>query len=1111
MFYIENSIKQSDVQNIINLASSQEENFKEKIRSIFQKSVSDVSQVTNEFINNSVAVIKNELGPEDIKAFRVICRELAIVFDLSEKYKNQELRTSNWWLLADWYEFFIILGLLERTYKEEVLRAELAKIAAEKSGSSISLDIEKYSITDQSALVEIAKIAAAKNDSDLSLYIRQYRIKDQAALIEVAKIAAAQNGKGVSLAIQNYGIADEGALADIAKIAAASDGKGLSQYIENYAITEPSALVEIAKIAAAQNGSGVSLVIQNYGIADQAALADIAKIAAAQNGVGVSYYIKRYNIKDQAALVEIAKIAAAQCGWAVSLYIQNYEIRDQAALIDIAKIAAAQNGKAVSRYIQNYEIRDQAALIDIAKIAAAQNGMGVSRYIQNYGIKDLAVLIEIAKIAAAQSGWGASVYIQNYGIKDPDVLIDIAKIAAAQNGWKVSLHIQKYGIMDQIEILDVFFVGVRDQQVINCQNFLIKKPETEDLYPSLRLFQHKDLDDLEIKAFIGSIECSIFKEIGEDLAKEKNLLVRDETLRCLALVCLGCQLKDVPLVNQEEGEKLVKGLLSLRNPVMRRALIEDVVEALKEYTALKNLKDLRVQSTVNLRCILPLMLLTSLVGRKHYQKIGATFKHKDFKEIRRINTLLECLVMLSKNKILSLEEKGFIVTRLLFGGENPSPKMVYQNAFMVLGCLSFGKEKEIKELEDSSLLLGILEREFIERLGLTHTEDFFTIFLKFQESFRTKDAVFTYAAAIERLPPYEKELSKPVLQRYVQGILDGSFKDKRYEKENNPHLQEVFKDPTLEEEWKKGAEYSLESFLSEDKGSFKEDKPIDFRAFFIEKIMRDRHFPKDSIPYVTEFLENLIPLKESLKKVKEAIKSVENPNEVANLGLQEKMLQLMDPEISSQDAIRILKNLINSLSKSGSEVELINDLEGKLLTAKALTINRPQRFYDDWKVVDTDDPALLLVLGSEVSGSCQRVEGNPNLNKCLLAYLMDGKNRALAVVNAKGEIQARSILRLLWDKRNSCPILFQERIYSQAQCPSQIADVLNQACLKRAKELNLTLLSETPSSKVYPNPVYSLGSVAPFEYVDADERGVTQGKWSLEKVFVQSCSLYLKV
>ena len=40
--------------------------------------------------------------------------------------------------------------------------------------------------------------------------------------------------------------------------------------------------------------------------------------------------------------------------------------------------------------------------------------------------------------------------------------------------------------------------------------------------------------------------------------------------------------------------------------------------------------------------------------------------------------------------------------------------------------------------------------------------------------------------------------------------------------------------------------------------------------------------------------------------------------------------------------------------------------------------------YEGWKIVDTDDPEYLLMCGTAVKGSCQRVDGDPDLNKCLL-------------------------------------------------------------------------------------------------------------------------------
>ncbi len=300
------------VSEIMDLVSRKEGNFKEQIRSIFQRSVSDESQVTNEFVNNWVAAIKKQLGPVDIKAFEIVCHELAIAFNLSEKYKTQEHIPTDFLVSKSWHELCLTLGLSKKIYKDGVLRAELAKIAAVENPRELSRNIRTYCIKNPATLVDVAKIAAAKDGAAVSQYIQRYKIKDQAILVEVAKIAAAEDGGMLSQYIQNYGITDQTGLVEIAKIAAAQNGKELSEYIQKYAITDSVALIEIAKIAAAQNGKRLSQSIERYCIKDQVALIEIAKIAAAQNGWGVSFYIGNYDIKDLDALIEVAKIAAAE-------------------------------------------------------------------------------------------------------------------------------------------------------------------------------------------------------------------------------------------------------------------------------------------------------------------------------------------------------------------------------------------------------------------------------------------------------------------------------------------------------------------------------------------------------------------------------------------------------------------------------------------------------------------------------------------------------------------------------------------------------------------------------------------------------------------------------
>jgi len=76
------------------------------------------------------------------------------------------------------------------------------------------------------------------------------------------------------------------------------------------------------------------------------------------------------------------------------------------------------------------------------------------------------------------------------------------------------------------------------------------------------------------------------------------------------------------------------------------------------------------------------------------------------------------------------------------------------------------------------------------------------------------------------------------------------------------------------------------------------------------------------------------------------------------------------------------------------------------------------------ELVDTDHWEDLLLSGTEVLGSCQRIDGLPNTNKCLLAYVMDGKNRMIALREKKsGQVVARSLFRLLLTETSHRPIL----------------------------------------------------------------------------------------
>ncbi len=155
---------------------------------------------------------------------------------------------------------------------------------------------------------------------------------------------------------------------------------------------------------------------------------------------------------------------------------------------------------------------------------------------------------------------------------------------------------------------------------------------------------------------------------------------------------------------------------------------------------------------------------------------------------------------------------------------------------------------------------------------------------------------------------------------------------------------------------------------------------------------------------------------------------------------------------------------------------------------------------------DSDQWEDLLLSGTEMQGSCQDIKDVAHINKCLIAYILDGKNRLMLIRDKNQKIVLRVFLRILWDPVKKTPVLFMERSYSN---PTHLipAKKLEEGCIAKAHAMGLPLLANIgnyPHLKThpkYPGSVEALGSQAPFEYVDAKEKGTTSikenGKFSI--------------
>ena len=1005
---------------------------------------------------------------------------------------------------------------------------EIAKTAACSSAKGTSEYIKNYGITREKDLVEIAKTAARENGWQVSRYIKNYEIANEKGRIEVAKIAVQQNGEGTSLYIKNYGITSQQDLIEIAKTASRYYGRETSQHIKNYEIASEKGRIEVAKTAARYDGEGTSQHIKNYGITNQQELIQIAKIAARYDGEGfvarynragdlvwydgegVSAYIKNYGITNQQDLIEIAKISAQRDGRKTSRYIENYGITNQEDLIEVAKISAQRDGRGTSEYIKNYEIASEKGRIEVAKISAQRDGRGTSEYIKNYEVLNEEERIKIAKLAARENGWQVSRYIKNYEIASEKGRIEVAKTAAQQNGEGTSQYIENYEITEQEDLMQVVKLAIKGSIANNlAKNFWhhlshcgfsqanLKKIRL--LYacymecnknPSMQHFidEYSYMEcnkNPSMQLFITEIEKKISLE--QDSQKlEKLQKKKQKALLYFSLVSEKCIDSNRSLT--KEQQKYFIRALEYRHRKNSCFLMWSLAENFQKEQYFPRYEKLILSSQGQplVHLILPMILVSEWmiesssplrsIDKKKLEKITDFLKKKQIRESFRssegfLSNLLQALIALSHLSTISLEQKIHLLNQFLRTdlpidqGKNwkkhckKSLDTLYILASMNLldPILS-----ELKDDDPFSSFILLFERELKSILLLDAFEDnFYEKYLTIEEKSRVPLALVKYAGNIKSCT--ETRVTQE-LQRLVTHILKDSLKEGRYEIENNPHLQKIHKDfPEIFQAWQITQE-AIEVKPREEK-----HKSMNFLAFLKEKILTDNHLPKVPLE-LAQYLEGKPYSIENMKKTDQQIMRL--------------FEILCNTSVDITEKLTILKELSPLIDQN----EFKNDIDS--LYMNLTETNKKKNVL----VVDSDHWQDLFLSGTEVLGSCQRIDGDPILNVCLMAYVLDGKNRILCVKDPiTGKILARCIFRLLL--KDDQVVLFQERIYPSS---CKYVELLNKLAEIRARELDLELFTcnTRDNLSLEKFTLKSLGSCSPYEYADASG-GKTKGAFSI--------------
>ncbi len=461
--------------------------------------------------------------------------------------------------------------------------------------------------------------------------------------------------------------------------------------------------------------------------------------------------------------------------------------------------------------------------------------------------------------------------------------------------------------------------------------------------------------------------------------------------------------------------------------------------------------------------------LTLSYAENDGDKILNLIDKNNFKDHIHFNTLISYLAEVSRNRYLyhgnlelvlrrtknAIEQYNKpILLRTLTAYENIS-KLYGIDAF--LSCMESGEDPKAYF---SSRFEATFDFGNIDNLADKYHNTF--------AQFRDPLGIFVYMGSLKAIQLSDEGVIK-AFKTYIISVLNNEFYNLRYNESLNPHLQTIFSAPggqATKESWRNNR-------LPEPLNTSGKCSAINYRDFFIKKIMTDKHLESiQNFPRLEKYLQNNL-LERSGK------------NSPAEMSAEEEFEHLL---IGICEGTTKIEALLNKLGQKKMRTlslgEFKNDLESLKPQKTAAT---------NFTIEETDDSCDLLMIGTEIRGSCQRIDGNPEQNKCLVSYLLNGEIKAIVVKSAR-KIVARSLVRLMWDSEAQHPVILQERMYNNISGEDEIEARINEWAIEKAKQMNCPLVSVEigTSSKPYTGKISFLGGFAPYTYSDAS-KGVKAG------------------
>jgi ankyrin repeat protein len=721
-------------------------------------------------------------------------------------------------------------------------------------------------------------------------------------------------------------------------------------------------------------------------------------------------------------------------------------------LFDSSRISVETKNSAVIKATQNQQKEILEFLLSKLDVDESMRGLAVVIATNFKNLELVHLLLANGSIAERDRSMAFQGAVENSQLELIQVLVDsgpinaFAKQTAFLNAVEFS-SFETVSLMLRLSVVDQLTKGkalidAAKKRNFSCVELLLKNGPIFDreLVQAFLICipqNHKEI----IQVFLENcsfghltLESAFLKAIEYDLSE----------IACLVLPLKPTTYEDLRII-REELNQLITKVSDYGHYAMKTRMIQLILDKVKEpdafiecFIKIRRLTGWTAQQKTTLMISLFLLMQSELPGKEELFRLLK--KHyKTLKDTRNIQALLQFqLVLMSSSLPIADAETLFKGLLKMESSKNM--------------CLSLGVATAILKTQPLMLkdlhLEDVTNENLVEKITRYFQEKGFIPIEGCEPFLRSRNP----KALFEFCSKQPSERLKSLILKFTTAVVKERFQIER--NTLNSHLR--YLEPSQKSAW----DLSLtkrEVCLSPPAESF------NLKKFLEDKIVTDRH------------LEGLI--RDGLFEI--------DPKECLDLNLIErKLLDLK--EVEDKDLLESfieLKDLLKDL-----DCEFKNDLQSVIeqLTIKA----RRHKTYD---LIDSDDPFDIFLSGTDVLGSCMRIDGDPKLNQALMGYLLDGKIRILVIKDPDTEmLVARAFIKLLLDDSNH-PQLFFERVYGDIRFESDLV-----ALAKKKAEVLGVKLYKAGSKGVN---LHSKDNPAKVEYEDATG-GMTSGSYILKGVEV---------